>query len=272
MRKKTILGTILTLSILVAAFIAAMAPAFAAQQDDPSIVNYGVHGRVTFLLPPAGGQLATRPSSLGIVAWDFDKRSETGPFDYLYVQVWAPAINAYMPVAAVFDIPVPDWYKKMWNSTSMGLYTEINGVVTRNNCFSVGDKELEVTLEKGSSGHGYGQWGWDEYGRCVWNTQSGEILRVNLTKPLFINATFPAAGNVSFTLPPMSMTFAKTAEGFYNEVSSNLPSSWKQIIKGTQEPAWVDVIIPSWVMLADVPATYGHLYSSAALINVPPAS
>lgn len=261
MRKKIVLGTILMLSVLIVTVIAALAPAVATSNDS-SIVNYGTGARATFLLPSSGGALAGRPTSLSIEVWDFDRRSETGPFDFMQIQLWVPGINTYLPIAAVMDIPVPDWFKKEWNAT----------VVSFGNAFYVAGKELEVWVEEGSS-MGNGHWSWDKHGRCTWVVPGNDVLYANLTKALYINRTSsnPLIGNLSFTLPPTMMVFVKTAEGKYQELVSPLGSGWTQTIKETKVPAWVEIIIPSWVMIGPVPSATGHL-SVGSITHKPPAS
>ncbi|MBT0158479.1 hypothetical protein G4O51_00675 [Candidatus Bathyarchaeota archaeon A05DMB-2] len=266
MRKKLVLGTILTLSLLIVSVVVAVAPVIAGPKDN-SIDLYGTGARVGLALPPPGvgpppAGVAAHPTDLNIAVWDYDRRSETGAHDFMQIQVWVPAINAYLPIALVMDIPVPEWLKKEWNHTSMGYYYEANGVVRHSNMFSVADKELEVWTESSYYGGG----------RKLCDYKSADTIYANLTKPLFINYTSPnpSIGNLSFTLPPMTMRFIKIAEGWYTEVVST-PNNWVFAIKEIQTPAWVEVTIPSWIKLAGIETT-GHLSLHGSVSNTPPAS
>jgi hypothetical protein len=265
-RKNLVLGTILTLSLLIVTVVVAVGPASARfnVRKDNSIDVYGTGGRVTLSLPPPGvgppltGGVQAHPTDLNIIAVDFDKRSETGAHDFLMVSVWVQSINTYVPIAAVFDIPIPDYWKQMWNSTGPAnpfWYETSAGVSSgHSNSFQVTDKELEVWTESTRTYCGCGNKGW--------NYQNNDVLMVNLTKPIIINFTSaqPGAGNLSFTIPPMTLTFQGIAEG-HPEMQTLNPGTWIWIQKETEVPAYVNVAIPSWVRGAEVEVV-GHISES----------
>ena len=269
MRKKLVLGTILTLSLLILTVVIAVTPANAGPKDN-SIDLYGTGSRVSLSLPPPGvgppqtGGVPAHPTNLNIIAWDFNRRSETGAFDVLQVMVWVPAINTYLPIAAVFDIPVPDFWKAMWNNTGPTnpfWYETSAGVSSgHTNSFQVTDKELDVWTESS----------WTYYGDRGCNVASANTLKVSLTKSLFINFTssIPTVGNLSFTLPPMTLEFKEIGEGEPREVIAN-PGSWTWTVKETQVPAWVEISIPSWVRGAPIEVV-GHLSEQGSNIFTPP--
>jgi hypothetical protein len=203
MKRKQILGTILALSLIILTVVVAVSPAIAYKipDDDSGITIYGTSAGIDFSLPPPGGAVADHPTVLKIEVGDWNKKSETGAFDSMVIWVWAPALNTWVPYAAILDIPIPYWFKEMWNGTI--VYQESNGLVVRNNIFSVADKELDVWMEKG-----------------------GDTLWVNLTVPVQIsNASLPAAlGVKSFTLPPTQIELTTAEAG--NEDSSTLPAPY----------------------------------------------
>jgi hypothetical protein len=273
MRKKLVLGTILTLSLLIVTVVVAVSPVIAGPKDN-SIDLYGTGARVTFSLPTPGvgppqtGGVPAHPTELSIIAWDFNRRSETGAYDFIQIAVWAPAINYYVPIAAVFDIPVPDFWKAMWNGTgpSNPFWYETNAGVSsgHNNSFQVADNELDVWMES--------SWTYYDCGYKGGNAASANTLMVNLTKSLFINFTSsnPLAGNLSFTLPPMTLEFKEIGEGEEQEVITH-PGAWTWTVKETKVPAWVEISIPSWIRGAQLEVV-GHLSEQGSNIFTPPAT
>ena len=269
MRKKLVLGTILMLSLLIVTVFAAVSPTIAVHKDN-SIKNYGNAAAVSFSLPPPGvGSppfgVPAHPSNIRIVAWDFDRRSEIGAFDFLFISVWVQSINTYLPIASVFDIPVPAYWKTMWNNTGPAnpLWYETTAGVSsgHSNSFQVADNELEVWTESSQKCYGNGPWSFND-----------DMLMVNLTKSVFINFTssIPGVGNQSFTLPPTTLRFAEIGKGWpQEEVSTS--TGWTWTIKETRTPAWVAVSIPSWIRNGEI-ETSGHLKLRGSHTFTPPTA
>jgi hypothetical protein len=245
MRKKIILGTILMLSALIVTVIAAVGPALAHPRDN-SIDLYGTGAHVNLTLPPPNVGppplgVPAHPTTIGFIVADYNRRSEGGAFDLLFVGIWVQSINSFFPIAQVYDTQVPAWAKQLFNSTGAGnpLYYETSAGVVRSNLIQVGDKELEVWTES--------SWTQFDHGYKSWNGPSAATLKVNLTRSVFINYTYsnPLIGNLSFTLPPLTLEFHETGEGWPEE-DTNTVGKWVQFEKSTKVPAWVEVVIPAW--------------------------
>lgn len=244
-KRKAVLGTILVLSLAITVAVAVISPALAHknQDDTPGITTYGSSAGIDISLPPPGGAVAGHPTNLEIEINDWNRRSETGAFDAMIIYVWVPAFNEYFPLAAILDIPIPDWYKAMFNGTF--AYQEANGVVIRNNIFSVSDKELDVWMESAWACYGYGHKGY--------SYSNSETLRANLTVPLQIsNASIPSIfGIKSFTFPPTQIEIHEIGEGWSHETSATLPkpplSGYTQSSKHIDVPALARIMIKGWI-------------------------
>jgi hypothetical protein len=263
MRKKIVLGTILMLSVLIVTIVVSIAPAF-GNRDDPGIVAYGTGARVTFKMPPPGGAAAGHPTDISISVWGFGRRSETGAFDYMQVQVWVPALNNYLLVATVWDIPIPAWWKEMWNGSA--VYYETSAGVIRNNAIQVADKGLDVWMENTKTECGFGQ--------KSWNAASANTLIANLTVPLQISTAGlpPTFGLSNFTLPPLTLRFIEIGEGYFEEGTAGLPTGYTVNIKETRTPAWVYVAISTWINGEPKLEVVGHLAAHGSYAWIPPAS
>jgi hypothetical protein len=225
MKKKTILGTLLALSIAATITIAAVIPALASKpQSNPGSVAYSNEGWVCVQLPPPGGAMAGHPTNLKFWVHDYQKRS--GGADVLEIIIWVSALNGYITIASIADQVLPPEVKASYNGTP--VYLEINGVVIRNNLKTVADKELDVWMEC-ARGH-------------------DDVLKANLTVPVGpLDFTgLPLIFGSTFTVPAMTLTFSGIAEGSRQTTTANLPGfTWTQ--KSTRVPAFVIVDIPAWL-------------------------
>lgn len=243
MKKKLILGIILTLSLVLIIAVIAAIPASANSTPSNSITKYGTLAEAVLQLPPPGGAIASHPTNLRLLPFDYDRRS--GSVDALRVSIWVSAMNTYVPVAFISDQPWSAQDKANLNNTAM--YLEVNGVVIRNNLKVVADKELDVWMEAGKSQFGNGRWSWDDYGRYVWEIPDGDTLIANLTVPVQLDFTgLPPTFGSSFAVPAMYMKFVGIAEGDPVQGTSTLPSGAKVSEKYTGVPAWAYVNIPAW--------------------------
>ena len=233
MRKKLILGTILTLSLLLTVAVTAIAPAIGNNPPSNSLTKSGTIAEVVLQLPTPGGAIASHPTNLRILPFDYDRRS--GSADALRVSIWVSAINTYVPVAFISDQPWGAQEKAIMNNTNM--YLEVNGVVIRNNLKVVTDKELGVWQESKWTCYGHG-----------WSVPGDETLIANLTIPVQLDFTgLPPIFGPSFAVPAMSMKFVGIAEGSpLQGTLPTLPSGAKAIEKYTGVPAWAFVAIPAW--------------------------
>jgi hypothetical protein len=224
MRKKLILGTILSLSLAITFAVIAVAPAL-ANLGNPPAPNveyvYGTGGYVVLNLPQGS---SVHPTVLKIGFQDIDRRSTKGAEDALEVSLWIPASNRFSATAFIDDNPVAvDSLTKMFAGTSIMPIL-------------VNPTDLDVWTEST----------WTYNGR--WDYSNTETTIVNLTKPVAIN--YPPGPNqaLSYTLPPLTLKFIKTGEVYEKtETTLPLPSGWKSTHIKWNEPAWAIVQIPSWI-------------------------
>lgn len=243
LKRKTILGTVLALSLAVTVVIVAVAPTIADAQSSAGVATlYGNGANVVLQLPQAGGALANRPITLQIQAFDFDKRSDYGGPDVLIILLWVPTVNSFVPVAGFTDNPDPA--ARAWHSQVSA------GSPMAQNEFAVADKDLEIWVERGKSS-GSGCWTWDQYGRYVWDYDSEDItLIANLTvsKDIKIGDPFPPFFKaLNFTLPPLTLVFRGVGNAYSEKTTQVLPSGWTVKTSSRVTPAWVQVSIPAWL-------------------------
>ena len=278
MKKKLILGTILALTLAITATIMAVAPTLATPDPNKPLVTSNFNGgKVTLQLPPpsnasppAAPGTPSHPVNLRLSATDSDRRSTFGAHDRLYVQLWVPQADGYIPVAFISDSNAAgqEWQKVFWNNTFVWQ-------PNFQNVIPVADNELEVWTESSWTYYGQGNKGSDY--------ESSNTLIVNLTKSVNISlpwnlfppqVPFSKYGNLSFTLPPMTLTFHETGDSFYTEnIETSLVtapfSGYTVNNKVWVTPSMVEVSIPSWIKFAtlEVTGTMGHGTS----VYVPPS-
>lgn len=275
----------LTLIFVVLTVVMAVAPTLAAPDPNkPLVTKYYCSGKVILQLPPpsnasppAAPGTPSHPISLQLIALDLDRRSTFGAHDELYVALWVPQPNAYIPVAYISDNDAAgqDFYKMLWNNS--GLWSTVAFAPGFENVIAVADKELEVWSESVWTSYGSGHKGWDY--------ESSNTFIVNLTKSVKISLpwnthpVFSSWGNQSFTLPPMTLVFHETGDPFYKEeieVQQNLPppfppySGYTMKTKVWFTPSWVEVSIPSWIRYATLDVT-GRTGNHGTATYIPPA-
>ena len=279
MKKKIILGTILALSLAITFAIVAVAPTLAAPDPNKPLVTRNFNeGKLTLQLPPPSNAASppatpgtpSHPVNLRLTAYHADRRSTFGAHDGLYVQLWVPQGDVYVPVAFISDSNAAgqDWRKVFWNNTFVWK-PDFQNVIP------VADKDLEVWTESSWTSYGHGNKGWDY--------ESSNTLIVNLTKSVNISLPwnllpsqipFSKFGNLSFTLPPMTLIFHETGDSFYTEYIETffVPAPYSGYTvnhKVEVTPSMVEVSIPSWIKFAtlEVTGTMGHGTS----VYVPPS-
>jgi hypothetical protein len=225
---RKILIALVVVSFSAIMIVAAVSPAFAhRKKDDLIVVSSGQHGEVILQLPSG---VPSHPTCLRFVATDHDKKSEFGPHDSMTIGLWVPQANRFVPVAVIADNPNPEaivFLKSFWNNTPVW-----NPIMR--NIFNVTDKELDV---------------WEH----------NDVIKANLTVAKNITLPFnlmvgtpnAAWGNLTFTLPPLTLTFRPIARGFHFEEAGALvphpPFSGYTIeVESWQSPAWVTAEIPAW--------------------------
>jgi hypothetical protein len=240
MKRSTVLGTVLTLSLTVIIAVAAITPALAGSDqghthDTEPVKIYGKGGTVVLQLPEG---IPSHPTTLKISVGDFDKRSTYGAYDTLFVSLWIPAYNGFMTVACIETNVVHS------NSLSRPFFTSsfVWSPPLFPNDFQVADNELEV-----------------------W--KHGNIITATLTKSIDISlpfnllpAPFTAWGDLSFTLPPMTLEFVEIpASPKYIDVAYGVPSGWSIELTEWDKAAWVSVMIPQWLGMEPITDT-GYVF------------
>lgn len=243
MKRSAVIGTILALSLAVTIAVAAVAPALAGTKP---ITIYGKGGTVVLQLPEG---IPSHPTTLKISVGAFDKRSTYGAYDTLFVSLWIPAYNGFMTVACIETNVVHS------NSLSRQFFA---GSFVWNpplfpNDFQVANNELEVA-------------------------KHGSTITATLTKSIEISLPFnllPAPfndwGDLSFTLPPMTLEFVDIpASPKYIDVAYGVPSGWSVKLTQWDKAAWVSVMIPQWLGMEPLTAT-GTLFHNRVAVFTPPS-
>jgi hypothetical protein len=252
MKKKIILGSTLTLTLLVISIIAMTLPAFANNPQNSLVrKGYGTMGDVDFAIPsnatfPAiPGGTSNHPTNIGFLALDADRRSTPGAFDQLTVYIWDPANQRYTPVLAITDNPdQAEFLKILWNNTYLWYPTPLPlqpmyGPNLFPNVILVQPNELEV---------------WSTHGTLWVNLTT--LVKSTLTN-FVINPSAPAGSpartaNVTFNLPPLTMFFRPLDNGFPREETITTTgwmgaSGYTQQLSYREVSARVNVQIPAWL-------------------------
>ena len=269
----------MTLSLLIVTIIASVTPTRAnSQSTDTKFI--GALGEVNLQLPsnsspPAiPGGVANHPTTLKIGAWDLNSRSTLGAADELLIFIWSPVQNRLADVAVITDnADNAAFWKTVWNNSYIWYPTTLPPQAGGPNLFPnvilVEPNELEVWTESGSSSGGNGHWGWDNYGRYVWQTTGGGTFWVNLTKSVKVTLPyFNATGtntNQTFTLPPFSLMFKTTSDpfdGYFTVTLKNYrgASNYTLVRTGTTQFAGVRANIPDWLGSSFRYEDTGHVY------------
>lgn len=251
---KKVTAIVLSLGLTLVILVAVFAPALAynndhGKKDSSIIVTYGQHGEVILQLPSG---TPSHPTNLRLIANDYDKRSHFGAYDTLVVALWIPAMNAYVPVAHINSISNPDldaFLQTLYANTPVW-----NPVM--HNIF-------------------------DTSALSVW--RKGDTIMANLTSSvtvtlpfnLMVNTPYVSWGDLTFVLPPMTLTFQTIGHGSPYEEALTLTSppfsGYTLQIKSWMSPAWVKAQIPTWVSGAWLECS-GHICTNLVSTSTPPAT
>jgi hypothetical protein len=241
-----------------------------AASSSNQITNYGIGSLVYLNLPtpsnatspPAAPGTPSHPTDIQFRCYHFNRDSSLGAYDAMLVYLWIPQRNSYNPVAFITDAVDITTFENVWNKTFIWYKIGIPGADI-SNVIQVGDKELQIWT---SNSNGF----------------KDDTLIVNLTKAAPINLPFnlwPAPqnsyGNLTFTLPPLTLTFRDLNAGSYTDSGANatLPSGYyRQPIADMRTPAWVEEIIPSWLGATSPLEVSGHIDWKFTEAITPPAS
>jgi len=266
MKKRIILRTALTLSIIIIA-IAAVAQATPIHETS-QIVASGTLGRVVLQLPanntspaPTGGN-ASHPTTLILYVYDHDKSSAFSNADELYVFLWAPVENRFEPVALITDnADQAEFEKTVVNETYLWYPIGPPAFPIKTNLYpnviQVEPDDIDV---------------WTE------GNDRNSVLRAELTKAVKITLPYYNASglysNQTFNLPPLTLMFRGIGDPFEAEGTINWKgypqaSNYTEVHKSMTTPAWVCVHIPNWLGMFQLEVT-GHIGYRFTYTFIPP--
>ncbi len=246
MKKKIILGTILAISLLLVTVFISVSPTLAHRRTN-DVVLTGALAEVTLQLPsnsspPAlPGGTPNHPTTLKLVAFDYDKRSANGAADVLGVFIWQPIANKFQPVAIITDNPAnAEFWKTIWNGSYVWLKTvlppPIGAITLFPNVILVQPADLQVWTE---SEHHQSSTFWVNL-----------TTTVKVTLPYF-NAT-GVNSNQTFNLPPTTLMYKTISDEFELPWTTLFTgyinsSNYTWVREGAEQFAAVYIQIPEWL-------------------------
>jgi hypothetical protein len=242
MKRSVVIGTVLVLSLAVTIAVAAVAPALAGTKP---ITIYGKGGTVVLQLPEG---ISSHPTTLKISVGNFDKRSTYGAYDTLFVSLWIPEYTDFMTVACIeTNVVHSNLLSKQFFANSFVWSPPLFP-----NDFQVADNELEVL----------------RHGSTITATLTNSI---DISLPFnLLPAPFTAWGDLSFTLPPMTLEFVEIpASPKYIDVDYGVPSGWFIELTQWDKAAWVSVMIPQWLGMEPLTATGTSFHNRVAVFTPP---
>jgi hypothetical protein len=274
MKKKYLGISILLLSVLVISLVTAVGQTLASTKDNNQIINSGTGSLVYLNVPPSTvtTKVPAHPSDIQLRSYHFDN-SPMGPYDSMLVYLWIPQANSYTIVALITDAPNIQLYKDLWYKTFVWYNT--TGITTNANAFlnviQVADKDLQIWTEDTNNGNGV---------KGGANGEASNVFIVNLTKTdgVKINLPFnlwtggPQYGDLTFTLPPLTLKFREIADSYADSgANAKLPSTYyRQPIAEMRTPAWVEETVPLWLGATSPLEVCGHIDWHFSEVITPP--
>jgi hypothetical protein len=277
MKKKYLGISILLLSILVISLVATVGQTFAStkasHKDSNLIINSGTGSLAYLNLPPsiATSTVPSHPSDLQLRSYHFDK-SPMGPFDSILVYLWIPQRNSYNLAALITNAPNTQLYQDLWYKTFIWYNTTGIASPAFLNVIQVADKDLKMWTENVNQGHDDKKDSNDHSGVFIVNLTKADGLKINLPFNLWTGSPVQAYGDLSFTLPPLTLKF-RTIEDSYSDTGANatLPSGYaRQPIAEMRTPAWVEETIPLWLGATSPLEVAGHIDYHFSEVITPP--
>jgi hypothetical protein len=255
-KRKVILGTLLTLSLVMTIAVAALAPTVAVgwkkKKEDDTLTYYAYGGQVTVQLPEG---VPAHPTTLLIASMHCTHQGDypiRGPHDVFVVYLWIPEMNTFLPAAVFSDHPDPahhDLMKAMYIGTPLW----IPGLME--NYFVPDDEDL-VTWKRGN------------------------VFFANLTEGVHVSLPFDMLpddsllkflGDLSFDLPPIALE-VRGFDGLYREEGGGTtPSGYSSTAYYMRKPAWVRLWIQEWTGGADAFKFAGVLGVYSKVTVTPPS-
>jgi hypothetical protein len=272
MKKKNLGISILLLSILVVSLVATVGQTLASARSNHKdndaissnlIINSGTGSLVYLNLPPSTvtATVPSHPSNIQLRSYHFDK-SPMGPFDSILVYLWIPQRNSYNLAALITDAPNIQLYQDLWYKTFIWYNTTGIASPAFLNVIQVADKDLQIWTENVNQGHDDKKDS-NEHNSGVFivNLTKADGVKINLPFNLWTGSPTQSYGDMSFTLPPLTLKF-RTIGDSYSDSGANatLPSGYsRQPIAEMRTPAWVEETIPLWLGATSPLEVAGHI-------------
>jgi hypothetical protein len=259
MKKKLFFSSVLLTLILVFSIAAAVGLSTSKTESNSNqIINSGTGSMVYVNVPPSTvtSSLPWHPSDIQLRCYDYTD-SPLGPYDLIMVYLWIPQRNSYTVVALITDAPNTVLYQNLWYK--MGFVWRPDLTPQMLNVIQVEDKDLEIWTEHTNQGNGLkgGAHGTASNVFIV-NFTKADGVKINLP---FSSPAFPY-GDLTFTLPPLTLKFREIADSYYDEgANTYFPSSgyYRQPISEMRTPAWVEETIPKWLGATSPLEVVGHI-------------
>jgi hypothetical protein len=280
MKRKYVSLSILLLSILVVSLVATIGQTLAytktSHKNSNLIVNSGTGSLAYLNLPPSivTATVPAHPSDIQLRSYHFNK-SPMGPFDSMLVYLWIPQRNSYNIVALITDAPNVQLYQDLWYKTFMWYNT--TGITSYPNAFlnviQVADKDLQIWTENTNKGHDDKRDSNDHNsGVFIVNLTKTDGVKINLPFNLWTSSPLISYGDMSFTLPPLTLKFRAIGDSYSDSgVNATLPSGYyRQPIAEIRTPAWVEEIVPLWLGASSPLEVAGHIDYHFSEVITPP--
>jgi hypothetical protein len=282
MKKKHLGISILLLSILVISLVATVGQTLAStrgdhRDNDPIdsnlIINSGTGSLVYLNVPPSTvtATLPSHPSNLQLRCYHFDK-SPMGPYDSMMVYMWIPQRNSYNMVALITDAANIQLYKDLWYKTFIWYNTTGIASPAFLNVIQVADKDLQMWTENVNQGHDDKKVSNDHSSVFIVNLTKADGVKINLPFNLWTGSPLIAYGDMSFTLPPLTLKFRSIADSYSDSgANATLPSGYaRQPIAEMRTPAWVEETVPLWLGATSPLEVAGHIDYRFSEVITPP--
>ena len=278
MKKKHLGFSILLLSILVVSLVATVgqtsATAKSPHKDSNLIINSGTGSLAYLNLPPSTvtATVPAHPSDIQLRSYHFSK-SPMGPFDSILVYIWIPQRNSYNLAALITDAPNVQLYQDLWYKTFIWYNTTGIPSPAFLNVIQVADTDLQIWTENGNQRHD-DKWDSKDSNNGVFIvnfTKTGGV-KINLPFNLWTASPLVSYGDMSFTLPPLTLKFRAIADS-YSDSGTNatlLSGYYRQPIVEMRTPAWVEEIVPLWLGATSPLEVAGHIDYRFSEVITPP--
>ncbi len=277
MKRKYLSLSILLLSILVFSLVATVGQTLASTKTNHKnsnlIINGGTGSLVYLNLPPSTPTAAvpSHPSDLQLRCYHFDN-SPMGPFDSIMVYLWIPQRNSYNLVALITDAPNVQLFQDLWYKTFIWYNTTGIASPAFLNVIQVTDKDLQIWTENVNQGHDDRKDSNNNNANFIVNFTKTGGVKINLPFNLWTTSPTQVYGDLTFTLPPLTLKFRPIGDSYTDSgTNATLPSGYaRQPISEMRTPAWVEETVPLWLGATSPLEVCGHIDYHFSEVITPP--